>query len=227
MRVEFGRLDAGNGNLIDCSSELQPNITVNFQGTGNTLRLLPGCKAKSVYVYFPNDNGYVEIGSGGSLTATLVCAYNSIIRIADDVTTTNKVTIIAGEQTSITIGRDTMIARDVFIRSDDAHAIYDVESGKRVNKARDIIVGEHVWLGNEAVVLGGSEIGNGSVAGWRSVIKGVIPNNCIVAGVPAVVRRRNIAWERPHLFLTKPWIKDDIPEGKRSIYWRRTDDETD
>ncbi len=41
-----------------------------------------------------------------------------------------------------------------------------------------------------------TQIGNGSIIGAMSLVKSIIPNNCIAAGIPARVIRKNIAWSR-------------------------------
>src|SRR5690606_5449604 len=103
------------------------------------------------------------------------------------------------------------------------HPIFDVTSGKRVNPAKSIVVGNHVWLAREAVVLGGASIGDGSVIGYRSLVTRKIPNNCIAVGTPAVVSTRNIAWERPHLD-DYPRFKPDSSVIEKSKYWNMTAD---
>jgi len=214
----------GSGNIIECDSKGPLTIGVKFEGSGNRIRISKGCQAKQIYAHFPNDDGCIEIGKVSRFVATLICAHRSRIIIGDGISAKRKVVVIAAEGATISIGSDCMIARDVVVRSDDAHAIYDVVTGRRVNKARDIDIGSHVWLANEAVILGGAKIGSGSVIGWRSIVKGTIPNNCVAAGAPAVVKKRNIAWERPHLYLSKPWEKGDLDPAERPSYWRMTDD---
>lgn len=55
----------------------------------------------------------------------------------------------------------------------------------------DIIVGNDVWIGYEAVVLSGVTIGDGAVVGARAVVTKDVPPYTIVCGVPAKpVRRR-------------------------------------
>ncbi len=49
----------------------------------------------------------------------------------------------------------------------------------------DIIVGNDVWIGFDAVILGGITIGNGAVVGAYSVVAKDIPPYAIVVGNPA------------------------------------------
>ena len=55
----------------------------------------------------------------------------------------------------------------------------------------DIIIGNDVWIGYEAVVLSGVTIGDGAVIGCRAVVTKDIPPYTIVGGVPAKpIRKR-------------------------------------
>lgn len=49
----------------------------------------------------------------------------------------------------------------------------------------DIVVGNDVWIGYEAVILSGVTIGDGAVIGARAVVTRDVPPYTIVGGVPA------------------------------------------
>lgn len=49
----------------------------------------------------------------------------------------------------------------------------------------DIIIGNDVWIGYEAVILSGVRIGDGAIIGARAVVIKDIPPYTIVGGVPA------------------------------------------
>lgn len=49
----------------------------------------------------------------------------------------------------------------------------------------DIVVGNDVWIGYEAVILSGVTIGDGAVIGARAVVTKDVPPYTIVGGVPA------------------------------------------
>ncbi|QOX65809.1 CatB-related O-acetyltransferase [Anoxybacterium hadale] len=49
----------------------------------------------------------------------------------------------------------------------------------------DIVIGNDVWIGYEAVILSGVRIGDGAIVGSRAVVTKDIPPYTIVGGVPA------------------------------------------
>lgn len=49
----------------------------------------------------------------------------------------------------------------------------------------DIVIGNDVWIGYEAVIMAGVHIGNGAIIGTRAVVTKDVPPYAIVGGVPA------------------------------------------
>lgn len=55
----------------------------------------------------------------------------------------------------------------------------------------DIIIGNDVWIGFEAVIMAGVHIGDGAIIGSRAVVTKDVPPYTIVGGVPArEIRKR-------------------------------------
>lgn len=65
--------------------------------------------------------------------------------------------------------------------------------------AREVRIGDHVWIGYGAIVLPGVEIGSCSVVGAGSVVTRSVPERSVVAGSPARVLRRLEAHEAERL----------------------------
>ncbi len=49
----------------------------------------------------------------------------------------------------------------------------------------DIVIGNDVWIGYEAVILSGVNIGDGAIIGTRAVVTKDVPPYTIVGGIPA------------------------------------------
>ncbi|KDN09847.1 MULTISPECIES: acyltransferase [unclassified Gilliamella] len=217
-----GYYSDNKGNLVFAPKNLH-NVTVNFVGNNNKLIIADTSNIHNINFDFPSHNAVILIGENGNLSGQIRAGYHCYINIGDNVTCTNKIYITSAEKTKIIIGDDCMFSTGNQIRSDDAHAIYDVNTGKRVNKSKDIIIGEHVWFAFNSVVLSGGQIGEGSVVGFASIVKGKYLNNCIIVGSPARSTKHNIAWERPNVMLCEPWIRNHQNQIKsKKEYWNKT-----
>jgi len=228
MAVELTTLEAyrdESGNEIVYPGRLEKNVRIFIRGARNRLIVDPDANIARIEVLFECNNATLEIGPSQGvpgLRASIRVGQDSVVRIGRNTSSTGQVTISAAEGASVLIGEDVMFASGNQIRADDGHPIFDVRSGERVNPSKSISIGNHVWLALGAVVLGGSEIGDGSVIGASSVVTGRIPNNVVAAGAPAKVRRRDVAWERPHLTITRPFYKPDASTVTKSPYWELT-----
>jgi virginiamycin A acetyltransferase len=69
----------------------------------------------------------------------------------------------------------------------------------------DIVVGNDVWIGYEALFLPGAKIGDGAIIGARAVVSGTIPPYAIAAGNPARVIRMRFDEETVNLLLKLKW----------------------
>lgn len=197
IRVKGKSIDL-NKNIVKAPNNLK-NCDVSFQGESNLLVIHDNPHLKALFIEFVGTNGIVEIGRNSSFSGHLKVGHNCKIKIGDYVSSTNKVYMTCAESTQIDIGDDCMFATNNQIRTDDAHAIYDSKTGKRVNHSSNIIIGKHVWVGYNATILGGSKIGDGSIVGMGAIVKKKFPNNCVIAGIPAKIIRKDIFWQRPNV----------------------------
>lgn len=218
-----------NGNTIDYSGPaLDGNVAIFFKGRNNRIIAPIGTRISYMSVHFDCDNGVLILGANlkvGGIKAAIRIGQDSIVKFGNDVNMTGPCHITAVEGSTVSFGDDVMIATDNEFLSDDAHPIFDVITGKRLNVSQDVIIGNHVWFAKGAVALSGAQVGDGSVVGFRSLVTGRIPNNCIAVGTPAKVVRKNIAWERPHLSLLPPFYKNDSSSVAKSDYWNLTEPE--
>lgn len=69
----------------------------------------------------------------------------------------------------------------------------------------DILIGNDVWIGYEAVILSGVTIGDGAIVAARSVVTKDVPPYTIVGGVPAKPIRRRFDQETIDALLELRW----------------------
>ena len=81
----------------------------------------------------------------------------------------------------------------------------------------DIVIGNDVWIGYEAVILAGVTIGDGAVIGTRAVVTKDVPPYTIVGGVPAKPIRRRFNEDTIVELLRLGWWDWDEEKIKRNI----------
>lgn len=93
---------------------------------------------------------------------------------------------ILSERCNIFIGDDALFSFGIWLRNADPHLVYSAKTMKRVNLSRDVLIGDHVWIGQSSLMLKGTIIGSGAIVGGHSVVAGKrIPSNTSWAGNPA------------------------------------------
>lgn len=90
---------------------------------------------------------------------------------------------------SLSIGKNCAISWEVQIIDNDGHRL----DGN--TPTQPIVIGDHVWIGSRAMILKGTELGDGCVVAAGAVVSGKFPSRSLIGGVPAKVIRENISWE--------------------------------
>ncbi|MGN0355109.1 MAG: acyltransferase [Muricoprocola sp.] len=104
--------------------------------------------------------------------------------------------IILAENQNCVIGAQNNFSLQVWMRTADAHLLYDVETKKRMNASKSIFIGDHVWVGQSCFLLKGTQIDSGSVIGAMSVVANKkISCNTAWAGNPCREVRKGVFWD--------------------------------
>jgi acetyltransferase-like isoleucine patch superfamily enzyme len=93
----------------------------------------------------------------------------------------------------ITIGSDCAISWGVTIIDDDHHQV--LSNGAATGPSAGVKIGDHVWIGCNAIILKGTEIGNHCIIAAGSVVKGKFPDHVMIAGCPAKIVKQEITWK--------------------------------
>jgi acetyltransferase-like isoleucine patch superfamily enzyme len=152
---------------------------IRLKGRGNRLILGDNVRLRELFMEISGEGCLIEIGKN--------------THIGHDTY------IIAGEKNNkLKIGEYCALASGIKIRSTDGHDV--LSEGQRVNFAKDIVIGDRVWFGDNVTVLKGVTVGNDSVLGIDAVVTRPVPPNSIAAGNPARVVKQNITWREELTF---------------------------
>jgi maltose O-acetyltransferase len=70
------------------------------------------------------------------------------------------------------------------------HTIGDPTRRAGIGNAKAISIGNGCWIGARSTILGGVQVGAGCVIAAGSVVTQDVPPHCLVAGVPARIKRK-------------------------------------
>ena len=95
----------------------------------------------------------------------------------------------------VQIGNKNLFAANSEIIGCTEHPVYNIDTGEMINEEQNVIIGDNNWIGRDALFLCKGGIESNSVVGIRSTVtKKFTESNVIIAGTPAVIKRRSIEW---------------------------------
>jgi len=183
----------------------------DFRGNHNLVRIGPANSLRKTAVDFTGSSNVLETGDRVYIadgSQLFVNGFGCAIRIGDATSATNAYFHAEEIETSIEIGEDTMIAAYVAIWAGDIHPIFNSDSFQRLNNAKSIVVGKHVWLCSGAQLQKGARVGDNCIVGKHTTIMGpvnydnsdVLAQDAIIYGMPAKVQKRGVAWSREMVY---------------------------
>ncbi len=153
----------------------------NLSNTGKNVKIHSGI----VYRYPNNIVLKNNVNIARNVTLSSENLYGNLL-IEDDVVINinSKIDFSGG----IKIGKNTLISKNTIIETHD-HGL-DPHSSP-IFKSLDI--GENVWIGMNSIILSSvRKIGSNSIIAAGSVVTKEVPENCIFAGVPAKIIKKNV-----------------------------------
>ncbi len=188
----------GNHNNITIAADVMEKSHghVIIKGNNNTLTIGEGTVLPNAYIEFTCDHSSIVVGKNAAISGELRCCYYDTHIHIGDLSAFLGVRIFAHESGRITIGKDCMFSGGVMMDVSDMHSILDIRTNKRINFAKDIVIDDHVWVGMDVFIAKGVHIGKNAIVGAKSVVTRDVPENTLVAGVPARVLNEYVTWNK-------------------------------
>lgn len=195
---EFSNALENTIKVNDSSTIEMDNTSIIFNGKNNILVIEDGARIKNSTIQFNGDNAICYLRSNKHIYyLKLTLNINTTIYFGKDCYINGAITAITSEQKNIIIGNEGLFSYGIVMRTADPHLIYDCESKKRLNPSKSVFVGDHVWLGQGAILLKGSHIGSGSIIGGNAVVAGKkICSNASAVGNPAKVIKQGVFFSK-------------------------------
>ena len=199
LKPSVTRSIRGRGNRVSVDrSAFCVNCLIDVVGNNNTIIVHEAVRLHNLRFFIRGNNNRIEVGSRVRVNR------DGDLWIEDDgggITIGEETTIDAAHiavtepGSRIQIGRECLFAYDIDIRTGDSHSIIDSRTNKRINYARDVLIGDHVWIAAHCSILKGVRIGKNSIVATRSVVtRPFEQEGAIVGGNPARVLKEGINW---------------------------------
>lgn len=207
-------IDKGKNNKIiiiarDGTHRIVPSVprsVIKFTGSNNCVELYEPIGRLELNIDAAN-NLHIVIEPCGCQLKLRIYQYGSeigsptrgnLVHVGRGCTSTNWLTIsVMDDGGDVRIGDDCQFSWGDDIRTGDFHTILKQGTDEIINYSKDVIVGNHVWLGSDVCLLKGAVIPDNSIVGMHSLVtKKFTETNTIIAGSPARVIRTCVDWSR-------------------------------
>lgn len=209
--------EIGNNNRIILLSEdgVENNVSeikglqITFYGSNNECKINKGSGIFDLgsHINFYGNNSTVEIGEIYVHAAIAISmGENAHLYIGKDFSSNGTEFNLIEQNSDVHIGNNVLFARNTKVYSSDMHTIYDVKTKEVLNFKNKIHLADNIWICEDTMILGNSEIQSDSVIAARSFVnKTFQTSNCILAGTPAKIVKTGISWARcyPSEFITQ------------------------
>lgn len=181
-RIKIGKISRGS---IEINSNRVGTVKIGFGGVEGV----------------PSSKGYIRIDDNARVvfSGRASFAQGSVILIGKGATVVYGDGFSAGKNFFQScngfneFGNDVLIGWNVSIRDNDGHTILVNEQENPHTKP--IIIGNHVWIGADALLLKGACVQNGSIIATKAVVtKRFEESCCIIGGFPANIIKKNVKW---------------------------------
>lgn len=156
--------------------------------TGIFSGLLPATRISFVRQWLLKVSG-IQLGEGAVVTGAFKVYGRGKVVIGDHTWVSAGAQIFTVSGCKVVIGCNCDIGPNVTFLA-GSHEIGPAERRAGQGYGDDIQIGDGCWIGGASVILAGAVIGSSSVVAAGSVVRSCFESNKLLAGVPAVVKKR-------------------------------------
>ena len=198
IQVDGGELIIGDGvHISDYSIDITPSSRV-YLGANCILERGDNWRNPCFYVW---DNSSLIIANNNRIRCDIMCRFGGHCEIGEYNCINERTEIRCDE--SVKIGAFNMISYNCRIWDTNTHAFYKDDTRRRMTReeypnigsekdkpvTRSVVIGDDCLLGEECVILKGSNVGNRCVIGVHSVVAGAsIPTGTMAVGNPVAIK---------------------------------------
>lgn len=193
-------LRQGPRHRITWRTARAPGTRIEFYGDGGSIELGHEVRLFDCIIVLRGTRPRLVIQDRVRLTQVRIVVEDEGSEVLiKSLTSMTRATVQSKEGCRVEFGADCMVGHGAEVTNSDSHSVICQATGARLNPARDVVLGDRVWLGAGVYVTKGVRIGPDTVVAAGSRVFSDLPGAVLAAGVPAVVKRTGVAWCRERL----------------------------
>lgn len=185
----------GDHNLFTCRSKIGRKFKIKLIGSDNLIDIGSLCLLTNTEIQLVGNDSKIIIEDKVRFMGPckIIMGSNSTLIIKRNAGIRGVEFNLNGAK--IEVGELCMFSYNIVLRNHDSHKIMNATNGEILNPPKDIILGNHVWIGQKATILKGCHIGNNSVIGFGAVVTKSCNDGSVMVGCPAQVVKEGITWD--------------------------------
>lgn len=190
----------GDGNLVDISKLAKlENVNINIKGDNNKVIISDNDLLINFDINITGNNHLFYIGKNSSIRGGIIDYEDNgnsfIVGIHTEINA-NFYAALCENNKTITIGNNCLFSNSIRMRVSDSHPIVDMNTGALLNKGRDIILKDRIWICESVRIMKGVVVGSDCVIGAGALVTTKeYPDHCVIVGNPAKVVKTGISWK--------------------------------
>ncbi|MFK7985422.1 MAG: hypothetical protein AB8I08_05280 [Sandaracinaceae bacterium] len=199
--VRCDYVDGALGNVVAVDPSVKAGVTLTFRGSNNVCVLGADGHVRGS-IRFLSDDGRVVVTGGQEgrrldVRADLLAPSQRLF-LGSGTSSEGLRVSIHGRGIAVVLGDDCMVSKEVWFRPSDTRPIVDLETLEVVNPDADIVVEQHVWIQEQALLCRGAHVRAGSVVTMHSVVLADVAHDIasVLTGHPARPLRTGVTWDR-------------------------------
>lgn len=188
------------GNKVILGTKINPliikGLNIDFNGQNSLIEIKDTTNFDKCKISLGNDC-HIVIESSPHLCFCLIAHNKSSVKIGKNVQIGEATIHMENEcNTALVIDDNAILSYNIQIFTTDTHPIFDLQTNKLINNTQSIVhIGKNSWVCANAILLKGTDISKETIVGNASVVtKKFNDSNCIIAGNPAKIVKKNIYW---------------------------------
>lgn len=194
--VCLNSLRGSRGNNIEKNGSFLKRTHIRIKGKNNSIVFGEKCVLDKCVIHIVGNNNRIILDKMSVLHDTTLYIEDSggEIHIGEKCLFCGPCQLAVIEGRKIDVGKDSLFSSETVVRTGDSHSVLN-KDGERINSSEDVLIGNHNWIGNRAIILKGSKTGDNCIIATGTILtKKNEKNNVTIGGVPGIVVKENTNW---------------------------------